>query len=131
MKDDKTTRKLALQAANRAFLRNVVFPHMRKPDTLIELDFFEVYRDCGTYRCVWGWYRHLRHGWHDRPVFIPSPLDLEEEFGPFPLELLYSRAKNPWYLCLFADKADSGDLDTREERLDVILAAIEREQNGA
>lgn len=101
--------KMNQQLENLYFLRDRVIPWMEEHPERVDFD--EVESDCGTYRCAWGWYKHMRGL---RGSFLYR---YESEFG----------------FCAFEDampifgSRERGTLADRKERLNEIIARKEKE----
>lgn len=100
---------------NLYFLRDVVIPYMRKPGTLVNFNYWKMTtpswgKECGTYRCLLGWYHFLRYG-----------SDIDEYAVPWIIEENFPEDMPN----LFGSELH-GNLDSRENKLRVFIAIYER-----
>lgn len=107
------------QLAELMFLRDVVIPYMRQPNTLVDLGMYEEETPCGTYRCMLGWYTDARHG---KRVFEWVRDAGKAYFGFREIELVRDVFGEEAYSALFDVESVSGSLEDRARRLDELIA---------
>lgn len=111
---DTPSQKVA-QLVELMFLRDVVIPHMERPDTLVNLDTYMSRAACGTYMCLAGWYVCLRH------EMTMGEWEREHDGNWCGSALLDKTFGSDTFRPLFGTRGYSGSLADRKEALDDLI----------
>jgi hypothetical protein len=98
---------------NLEYLRDVVIPYMEANPEQVDFNSFE----CGTRRCLFGWYVHLRY---EVPDFYRW-LELEQKSVPLAIRSEFGDFSENQMDILFGDDIYGGSLEDRKQALRGLL----------